>query len=100
MICVLIVVFPITFKICSNQIFHIFFQSTQIQEECDKREKENCRKAEEFRNEYNLACKNLGIDGSSKQTNALKKQVIGLLAELPNTYSKLAEESKSIEPYR
>jgi len=75
-------------------------KSAQIQEECDKREKENCRKAEEFRNDYNTACKNLGIDGSEKQINALKKQVFGLLEGLPDTYSELAEESKKMEPYR
>ena len=58
------------------------------------------KKAEEFQNDYITACKNLGIDGHSKQTNALKKQIIGLLDELPKTYSKLAEKSKTLEPYR
>ena len=76
-------------------------QTGQIQEECDKQEKENNKRAGEFRNEFNNACKNLGIDGGNgKQRNELRKQIIGLLADLPKTYSKLAEDSKMLQPYR
>ena len=75
-----------------------------MQEDCDKREKENCRKAEEFRNEFHKGCKNLGIGGGltegTVQEHALRKQIIGLLDDLPETYAKLADESKKLEPYR
>ena len=47
-------------------------KAAQTQDECDKKEKENIKKSEEFRHEYTNACKNLGIDGSSTKTSEIK----------------------------
>ena len=77
------------------------FQTAQIQEECDKREKENHKRADEFLNEFRSSCKNLGIDGCNETRGKnLRKQIIGLLDDLPTTYKKLADQSKALQPYR
>jgi len=75
-------------------------KAAQTQDECDKKEKENIKKSEEFRHEYTNACKNLGIDGSSTKTSEIKKAIIGLLEDLPKTYTRIAEESKTLESCR
>ena len=35
----------------------------QVQQDCDKKEKENRKKAADFQNEFDKACKQLGITG-------------------------------------
>lgn len=67
-------------------------KSIATQEDCDKREKENGRKAVEFRAEFDKSCRLLGIEGKR-----LRREIIALLDELPNTYSKVAEDSKKLE---
>ena len=90
------------YKSCqiSYGLFFSFLKAAQTQDECDKKEKENIKKSEEFRHEYTNACKNLGIDGSSTKTSEIKKAIIGLLEDLPKTYTRIAEESKTLEPCR
>ena len=84
----------------SYGLFFSFLKAAQTQDECDKKEKENIKKSEEFRHEYTIACKNLGIDGSSTKTSEIKKAIIGLLEDLPKTYTRIAEESKTLESCR
>ena len=84
----------------SYGLFFSFLKAAQTQDECDKKEKENIKKSEEFRHEYTNACKNLGIDGSSTKTSEIKKAIIGLLEDLPKTYTRIAEESKTLESCR
>ena len=90
------------YKSCqiSYGLFFSFLKAAQTQDECDKKEKENIKKSEEFRHEYTNACKNLGIDGSSTKTSEIKKAIIGLLEDLPKTYTRIAEESKTLESCR
>ena len=91
-----------SYKSCqiSYGLFLSFLKAAQTQDECDKKEKENIKKSEEFRHEYTNACKNLGIDGSSTKTSEIKKAIIGLLEDLPKTYTRIAEESKTLESCR
>ena len=95
-------VFKTSYKYCqiSYGLFFSFLKAAQTQDECDKKEKENIKKSEEFRHEYTSACKNLGIDGSSTKTSEIKKAIIGLLEDLPKTYTRIAEESKTLESCR
>lgn len=66
-------------------------KSIQVQEECDKKEKDNARKAKEFRNEFVKACKQLGIEGVK-----IRREIIQLLDELPRMYFEIAEDSKKL----
>ena len=66
---------------------------TQVQEDCDKKEKENEKKSSEFRNEFAKACQQLGIEGAKP-----RKEIIALLDDLPKIYSSLTEECRKLEP--
>ncbi len=66
---------------------------TQVQEECDKKEKENDKKSAEFRNEFTKACAQLGIEGKWP-----RKEIIALLDDLHKIYAQLTEESRNLEP--
>ena len=68
---------------------------TQIQEECNKKEKSNLRKVEEFENEFDKGCKSLGIEGKS-----IRKEIISLLDDLPDIYANLAQDSQKLAPHR
>ena len=66
---------------------------TQVQEDCDKKEKENDKKNCDFRNEFAKACQQLGIEGAKP-----RKEIIALLDDLPKIYSNLTEECRKLEP--
>ena len=66
---------------------------TQVQEECDKKEKENDKKSAEFRNEFTKACAQLGIEGKRP-----RKEIIALLDDLHKIYAQLTEESRNLDP--
>jgi len=65
---------------------------TQVQEECDKKEKDNDRKSAEFRTEFSKACSQLGIEGKRP-----RKEIITLLDDLPKIYANLTEECRKLE---
>ena len=66
---------------------------SQVQEECDKKEKDNDKKSAEFRAEFSKACSQLGIEGKRP-----RKEIIALLDDLPKIYSNLTEECRKLEP--
>lgn len=65
---------------------------SQIQEDCDKKEKENDKKSAEFKQEFLKACQQLGIDGKHP-----RKEIISLLDDLPKIYSSLTDECRNLE---
>lgn len=67
------------------------------QEECDKKEKDNDRKAAEFRREFERSCEQLGIQGERR---CLRREIIDLMKDLPETYTDLAERSKGLKAAR
>ena len=69
-------------------------KTIQIQGDCDKREKENAKKARDFRADYEKSCTQLGIEGGSK----VRREIIALLDDLPQTYAKIAEDSRALLP--
>ncbi len=70
-------------------------KSIAVQEESEKKEKENARRAKEFRAEFKKSCEQLGIKGEK-----LRKEVISLLDGLPDTYASIAQESKGLTAAR
>ena len=70
-------------------------KSIQVQEECDKKEKDNARKSKEFKSEFDASCKQLGIQGVK-----IRQEIINLLSELPNTYAQIAKDNKSLKRVR
>lgn len=69
-------------------------KTIQIQGDCDKKEKENSKKARDFRADYEKSCKQLKIEGGSK----VRREIIALLDDLPQTYAKIAEDSRALLP--
>ncbi len=67
-------------------------KTLQVQEECDKCEKNCTRKAREFRAEFDKSCRQLGIKG-----DRVKKEIVQLMATLPDTYAEIAERSKKLK---
>lgn len=64
-----------------------------VQEDCDKKEKDNVRKSSEFRAAFKAECKSLGISGERP-----RKEIIDLLQDLPLTYKNLALKSEQLRP--
>ena len=69
-------------------------KTIQVQGDCDKREKDNAKKARDFRADYEKSCKQLGIEGGTK----VRREIIALLDDLPQTYAKIAEDSRALSP--
>ena len=69
-------------------------KTIQVQGDCDKREKDNAKKARDFRADYEKSCKQLGIEGGTK----VRREIIALLDDLPQTYAKIAEDSRALLP--
>ena len=70
-------------------------KSAQVQQECEKKEKDNLRKAAEFRSEFRKSCDQLGIKGDK-----IRQEIIELLSGLPETYGGIAEDSKELKGAR
>jgi len=66
---------------------------TQVQEDCDKKEKENEKKSADFRNEFLRSCQQLGIAGERP-----RKEVIALLDDLPKIYSEVTTSCHKLQP--
>jgi hypothetical protein len=59
--------------------------------ECDKREAEYVKARSVVQGEFQTLCKQLGIQGQK-----IKRELISLIAELPDIYSKLADSVKTL----
>jgi hypothetical protein len=68
-------------------------KSIQIQGDCDKKEKDNAKKARDFRSEFDKSCKQLGIEGVK-----IRREIIALLSNLPETYAKMADDARALSP--
>jgi hypothetical protein len=62
-----------------------------VDKECDKREAEYVKARGVVRGEFQTLCKQLGIQGQK-----IKRELISLIAELPDIYSKLADGLKTL----
>ena len=62
------------------------------EEECDKKEESIKRRVAELESEFSRECKDLGITGQG----SIRKEVIELAQELPETYDKIAADSKDL----
>ena len=69
-------------------------KSIQTQGDCDKKEKDNAKKARDFRAEYEKSCKQLGIEGGAK----IRREIIALLDDLPQTYAGIAGDARALLP--
>ena len=65
---------------------------SQLQEDCDKREKENEKKSADFRNEFLRSCHQLGIAGDRP-----RKEIIALLDDLPKIYSGVTDDCRKLK---
>ncbi|PNF20855.1 CDK5 regulatory subunit-associated protein 3 [Cryptotermes secundus] len=63
----------------------------QLQVECDKKEAEYLKASNVVRGEFQTLCKQLGIQGQK-----IKRELVSLIAELPDIYSKLADSVKTL----
>lgn len=63
----------------------------QLQVECDKKEAEYVKARNVVRGEFQTLCKQLGIQGQM-----IKHELVNLIAELPDIYSKLADSVKTL----
>lgn len=70
-------------------------KTIQIQEECDKREKDNIKKAKEFRAEFDKSCQQLGISGKK-----IRREIIDMVSTLPQTYEVIAKDCQKLKPFR
>ena len=70
-------------------------KSIQAQEECDKKEKDNDKKATEFQKDFEKSCQQLGITGKK-----IRSEIIALLKDLPETYAGIAAQSKELKGAR
>ena len=62
------------------------------EEECDKKEESIKRRVAELESEFSRECKDLGITGQG----SIRKEVIELAQELPETYDKIATDCKDL----
>ena len=62
------------------------------EEECDKKEESIKRRVAELESEFSRECKDLGITGHG----SIRKEVIELAQELPETYDKIAADCKDL----
>ncbi|XP_042863658.1 CDK5 regulatory subunit-associated protein 3-like [Penaeus japonicus] len=67
----------------------------QIQEDCDRKEKEYVKSAEEARKRYAQMCKQIGIPGEK-----IKHEILALLKELPGEFAEIAEKTKNLQSAR
>lgn len=63
----------------------------QIQMECDKKESDYVKSCNTLRGEFQTLCKQLGIEGKK-----IKRELVGLIAELPDIYNKLTHKVKAL----
>lgn len=70
-------------------------KGTHIQEECDRKEAEYIKSAEEARKRYSQMCKQIGIPGEK-----IKHEILALLKELPGEFDKIAEKAKTLQGAR
>ena len=62
------------------------------EQECDKKEDSIKRRVTELEAEFSKECRELGISGEG----SIRKEIIGLAKNLPETYDSIAEDSKSL----
>jgi len=79
---------------------------SQTQEECDKKVTSNDKKIEEFKQNFQKGCVALGVSCKveedstvNKTANSIRREIIGLLQDLPKIYDDLAAKSKELIPY-
>jgi len=65
----------------------------QIEQECDKKEESIRKRVVELEEEFKKECKELGISGDG----SIRKEIIGLAKELPETYDDIAQEAKGLD---
>ncbi|KRT81674.1 hypothetical protein AMK59_5837 [Oryctes borbonicus] len=65
----------------------------QTQVECEKKIKDYTKAENSVQSEFNISCKQLGIDGKK-----IKKELVNMLSDLPEIYEKAAETIKVVEP--
>nr|CAG4641774.1 EOG090X07S9 [Eurycercus lamellatus] len=64
----------------------------QVQHECEKKEGECGKNAQDFRDKYKALCQQIGIEGSN-----IKKELSELLSSLPQMYKDVAQQAKKIK---
>nr|CAG4644866.1 EOG090X07S9 [Leptodora kindtii] len=64
----------------------------QVQNECERKEAECAKNAQDFRDKYSNLCRQLGIEGAS-----IKKELIKLLDNLPQAYRDIAKQTQLIQ---
>ncbi|TRY63647.1 hypothetical protein TCAL_03583 [Tigriopus californicus] len=70
-------------------------KAVQVQEECDKKEKDNLRKAKDFQHDFDKSCQQLGIPGQH-----LRQEIIALMKSLPETYQTVASDCRKLKKAR
>ena len=63
------------------------------EQECDKKEESIKKRVIELENQFAQECKKLGISGSG----SIRKEIIDLARDLPQTYEKIGEESSCLK---
>nr|CAG4634845.1 EOG090X07S9 [Alona affinis] len=64
----------------------------QVQHECEKKEAECSKHAQEFRDKYKSLCSQMGIEGKD-----IKKEFSELLSSLPQMYKDVAKQTKQLK---
>lgn len=64
----------------------------QVQHECEKKEAECVKHAQEFRDKYKTVCNQIGIEGVN-----IKKELTELLSSLPKMYKDVAHQMKQLK---
>jgi len=71
----------------------------QVQHDCDRKEAECAKNAQDFRDKYASSCRQIGIDGQD-----IRKEIVKLLASLPESYRRISKQavtvSEACEYYR
>ena len=64
--------------------------------DCEKREKDCQRKAAEFRSDFQIARKQLGLTEEANSVKNIRKEIISLLDSLPDSHKRIAEQSRKL----
>uniref|UniRef100_A0A646QCP7 CDK5 regulatory subunit-associated protein 3 n=1 Tax=Hemiscolopendra marginata TaxID=943146 RepID=A0A646QCP7_9MYRI len=64
----------------------------QVQEECERKEADYLKNSNEYKEKYNMDCKQFGIDGIN-----IKAELLSLVSTLPLTYERIAKTSKGLD---
>ena len=77
---------------CSTLTQLFLYLTFVLFQECDKKEAECTKHAQEFRDKYKSLCNQMGIEGKN-----IKKELCDLLSSLPQMYKDVAKQMKQLK---